>query len=284
MKKIDVLKKIEEQYDEFTESQKILGKYILDNYREAAFLSAQELGDTLGFSDATVIRFSKVLGFNGYTEFKDSIRENIKRQLSPDTKLLKSMKNFKHKDDAITNICKADLKNLEEYLLNIKSERMDQAVDQIYKAETIYFLGLGTSVIVIDFLAYHMRRMGFRVNVIHHGGLMLFDHLTSISEKDLLIVATFPRYSKDSMNAVLYAKKKGATVVVITDSELSEVANKGDIVLTTKTNNTSFFNSYIVPMELCNLLLISILERNKDKIYSSLKENINSMEDFDLFI
>lgn len=284
MKKIDILKKVEDQYDDLTESQKVLGKYILENYREVAFLSAQELGDILGFSDATVIRFSKVLGFDGYADFKEAIRENIKKQLSPDTKLLKSLKNFKHKDDAITNICKADLKNLEEHLLTIKNERMEEAVNQIYRAETTYLLGLGTSVIVIDFLAYHLRRMGFRVNPIRNGGLMLFDHLTTISSKDVLIVATFPRYSKDSMNAVFYAKKKGATVILITDSDLSEIANKSDVVLTTKTNNTSFFNSYVVPMELCNILLISILERNKEAIYRTLKENVDSMEEFDLFI
>jgi hypothetical protein len=53
-----------------------------------------------------------------------------------------------------------------------------------------------------------------------------------------------------------------------------------DIVFSLKIDNSTFFNSYVVPMELCNILTMSILERNKEKIYITLKENIQNMEMF----
>jgi DNA-binding MurR/RpiR family transcriptional regulator len=62
MEKKDVQKYLEDHYNELTESQKILGKYILDHYGEVAFMSALQIGEKLGLSDATVIRFAKTLG------------------------------------------------------------------------------------------------------------------------------------------------------------------------------------------------------------------------------
>jgi DNA-binding MurR/RpiR family transcriptional regulator len=284
MEKKDVQKYLEDHYNELTESQKILGKYILDHYGEVAFMSALQIGEKLGLSDATVIRFAKTLGFSGFAEFKNSIGEEIRKRNAPDMKLLKSLKNFNHRDEAITNICKTDIKNLEEYLLNIESSKLDKVVEKVYESETIYFLGLGSSLVVAEFLSFHIRRMGFKINLISEGGIGLFEKLTPMTSKDILIVATFPRYSRDTMNAILFAKKKGVYVITISDSELSDVASESDIVLATQTQIPSFFNSYIVPMELCNIILISILEKNKERIYKNLKKSIEDSEEFNLYI
>lgn len=284
MSKIDVLNYLEENYDNLTESQRVLGEYILNHYREAAFLSAVELGEKLGLSDATVIRFARALGFSGFAEFKASIQESIKKQDSPDIKLLKNLKDFKHKDDVISEVCRTDIKNLEAYLLNNEGKKMDAAVELIHQVDTIYCVGLGSSVVIADFLSYHMRRMGFKVICIGDGGLVLFEKLASITEKDLLIVATFPRYSKDTLNAMLLSKKKGAKIIGITDSSFTEIGRNSDIVLEAKTRNSGFFNSYVVPMELCNILIFSILERDRERIYQNIKANIDWMEELDLFI
>ncbi|MEW9121506.1 MAG: MurR/RpiR family transcriptional regulator [Thermotaleaceae bacterium] len=284
MSKIDVLNYLEENYGNLTESQRVLGEYILNHYREAAFLSAVELGEKLGLSDATVIRFARALGFSGFAEFKASIQESIKKQESPDTKLLRNLKNFKHKDDVISEVCSTDIKNLEAYLLNNEGKKMDAAVELIYQVDTIYCVGLGSSVVIADFLSYHMRRMGFKVICIGDGGLVLFEKLASITEKDLLIVATFPRYSKDTLNAMLLSKKKGAKIIGITDNSFTEIGRNSDIVLEAKTRNSGFFNSYVVPMELCNILIFSILERDRERIYQNIKANIDWMEELDLFI
>lgn len=126
--------------------------------------------------------------------------------------------------------------------------------------------------------------MGFKTNLIGEGGIALFEKLTPITSKDMLIVATFPRYSRDTMNAILFAKNKGVPVITISDSELSDIAFNSDVVLATQTQIPSFFNSYIVPMELCNIILISILEKDKERIYRNLKNSIEDSEEFNLYI
>ena len=282
MSKNDVLQELKDNYDKFTGSQKIIGKYVIDNYREVAFMSAIELAEKVGVSDATIIRFARSIGFSGFAEFKNHIREGIKDFDPPYKRLSKSYGLLDDKNNLNMQIGKTDLKNLEKFLLSLETEKIEQAVDAIYEAKTIYLMGIGTSGLVTDFLTFHLQRMGFKVIAISEGGIVNVEKIISITKDDLLILCSFPRYSKPTYNATIFARKKGAKILTITDSDLSMISRNSDIVLSVKVDNSTFFNSYVVPMELCNILTMSILERDKEKVYKNLKENIQDLEVFDM--
>lgn len=284
MNQNDVLQDLKENYNQLTGSQKIIGKYVLDNYREVAFMSAIELAEKVGVSDATIIRFARSIGFSGFAEFKNHIREGIKNFDPPYKRLSQSLDILNDKNSLIMQVGKKDLKNLEFLLLNIEIEKINQAVDEIYKADTIYFMGVGASGVLIDFLVFHFRRMGFKVIPISEGGVANVDKIMSITKNDLLIVCSFPRYSKPTFNAINFAKKRGAKILTITDSNFSTISINSDIVFSLKIDNSTFFNSYIVPMELCNILIMSILEKKKEKIYNNLKETTQGMVLFDMLL
>lgn len=282
MNKNDVLQYLKKNYDLLTGSQKIIGKYVLDNYREVAFLSAIELGEKVGVSDATIIRFAQSIGFSGFAEFRSNIRDGIKNFDSPHKRLSKNLEIINDKNNLTMQVGKKDLKNLEEFLLHFDVEKIKQATDAICRAGTIYLVGIGSSGVLVDFLALHFRRMGFKVMAVSEGGVVNVEKIMSIAAKDLLIACSFPRYSKPTYHAINFAKKRGAKVITITDSNFSTVSIHSDIVFSLPIENATFFNSYIVPMELCNMLIISILENDKERIYTSLEENIQSLEIFDL--
>jgi DNA-binding MurR/RpiR family transcriptional regulator len=281
MSKNDVLQDLKDNYNQLTGSQKIIGKYVLDHYREIAFLSAIELGEKVGVSDATIIRFARSIGFSGFAELRNHIRAGIKNFDSPYKRLSKSFDIFEDKNNLTMQVGKIDLKNLEDFLLNIEIEKIEKATDAISEAHNIYLIGMRSSGILIDFLALHLRRMGFKVIAISEGGIVNAEKIISITKNDLLITCSFPRYSKPTYNAIILAKTKGAKVLTITDSDFSTISINSDIVFSLRIDNSTFFNSYIVPMELCNILIMSLLEKDKEKIYMNLKENIQSMEVFD---
>jgi len=281
MSKNDVLRDLKDNYNQLTGSQKIIGKYVLDHYREVAFLSAIELGEKVGVSDATIIRFARSIGFTGFAELKNHIREGIKSFDSPYKRLSKSFDILEDKNNLTMQVGKIDLRNLEDFLLDIEIEKIEKATDAISKAHNIYLIGMRSSGILIDFLTLHLRRMGFKVIAISEGGVVNAEKIISITKNDLLITCSFPRYSKPTYNAIILAKKKGAKVITITDSDFSTISINSDIVFSLRIDNATFFNSYIVPMELCNILIMSLLEKDKEKIYLNLKENIQSMEVFD---
>lgn len=282
MRKRALIEYIQENHDNLTESQKKLATYVIDNYNEIGFLSALELGERVGLSDATIIRFARTLGFKGFSEFKDSVRENIKEMDSPDLRLLKNWGELEDKSSVIAKISKNDLNNLQYFIMNLDMDKVERTVDEIYKAKTIYFCGLESSASVIDFLVLHMRRMGFNVMSISEGGNLNVERISNISKDDMLIVSSFPRYSKSTYQSICFAKKKNAKVMALTDNNFSKVALASDIVHVIRIENSTFFNSHISTLEFCNVLLMSIFERNKDKIYKNLKEHTRNMEIYDL--
>lgn len=282
--KNDVLNYLKDNYEHLTESQKRLGKYLLDHFKEVPFLSAAELGEKVGLSDATIIRFARSIGYKGYLDMKNSIMASIQGMASPDRRMLKSLSDLENTDDLGLQVAENDLKNLQSFLGGINMKRIENAAELIYDAETIYFIGLQDSALVIDFLLLHMRRMGFKVISITEGGLENIEKLGAVNKKDLLIACSFPRYSKTTYNAVQFAKRKGARIISFTDSELSVIGVKSEIAFAIKTDNSGFFNSHIVTLELCNILLIKLLERNKEFVYRNLKENIEGFELFDMYL
>ena len=282
--KNDVLNYLKDHYEELTESQKRLGRYLMEHYREVPFLSAVELGERVGLSDATIIRFARSIGYKGYADLKSAIMTAIQNSSSPDKRLLKSLSEMDKSDDIGLKAARNDLKNLQEFLGALNLKRIEAAAEMIYEARTIYFIGLQDSALVIDFLLLHMRRMGFQVISITEGGLENVEKLGAVGERDLLIACSFPRYSKTTYNAIQFARRKGARVISITDSELSVIGVKSDIAFAVATDNTGFFNSHIVTLELCNILLLKLLEKDREFVYRNLKETIEGFELFDMYL
>ena len=279
-----VLERLKENYESLTGSQKSIGKYMIDHIEEVPFLSAIELGERAGFSDATIIRFARSIGYEGYSDLKNAIIVETRQIATPDERVLKSLSDLKDSGDMGLRVAERDLKNLQAFILEISIEKIEKTVELIYASDTIYFIGLHDGALAMDFLLMHMRRMGFKVVSITEGGLENIEKLGAVHEGDLLIAGSFPRYSKTTLNAVRFAVEKGASVISITDRELSPIGMKSDISFVVETDNTGFFNSHIVTLELCNILLVKLLEKNKEFVYRNLKKTIEGFEMFDMYL
>lgn len=284
MRKHNLYNELKTNYEKLTGSQKKIGKYILDHYDRVAFMSAIELAGAVGVSDATIIRFVRSIGFTGYVEFKQFMREGVKAFDSPEDRVSKSLKILQIKEDLAGQVGNIDLENLRGFLQELDEDKTRRAVDAIYAAERIYLVGMGSASIVTQFLQMHLRRMGFRVTNVSESITISPEKMLGIGKGDLLISCGFPRYSKGTYNAIHFAKNQGAATLTITDSDLSALAVDSDIVFAVKIDNITFFNSYIVPIELCNLLMMKILERGGDVIYGKIRENIDSLNVFDMVL
>ena len=78
----DLLNRINEKYSKMSKGQKLLAVYITDNYDKAVFLTAAKMGETVGVSESTVVRFATHLGYRGYPEFQRALEEMVRTQLN----------------------------------------------------------------------------------------------------------------------------------------------------------------------------------------------------------
>ena len=78
----DLLNRINNHYSSMSKGQKLLATYITDNYDKAVFLTAAKMGETVGVSESTVVRFATFLGYKGYPEFQKALEELVRNKLN----------------------------------------------------------------------------------------------------------------------------------------------------------------------------------------------------------
>ena len=259
-------------YKTLTKGEKKIAEFLVKNPKKVILLSALDLGKEIGVSDASVLRFSKTMGFNKFNDFKNYIALELS-ETSPDDRIVKNWDNFNSKNDIANKIVNADLENIKEFLLNVDFDQVNEAVEMIDEAKKIYFLGIGSSRAISQFMFWHVKRLGFNAECVNEGGLGLYEAFSHIKKGDVVIIFAFPRFLNDEIKAVKLAKEKKAKIITITSNVFSEISFLSNIVFKISVENNGFFNSYIVPMELCNIILTALFEKNKTSIYAELKEN-----------
>ncbi|WP_022820115.1 MurR/RpiR family transcriptional regulator [Fusobacterium russii] len=267
-----------DNYETLTKVEKKIAEFIAKNPKKVILLSALELGKEIGVSDASVLRFSKNIGFNKFNDFKNYVALELSER-NPNERIAKNWDNFKSQNDIANKIISGDLKNIEEFLLNLDFQKIDKTVKIIENSKKIYFLGIGSSRAISQFMYWYIKKLGYNTECINEGGLGLYETLSHISKEDLIIVFAFPKFLIDEVKAVKIVKEKGATAIAITSNIFSEISFLSDMVFKIPIENNGFFNSYIVPMEFCNIILTTLFEKNKKKIYNEWKKN-SLMKDF----
>lgn len=280
MNKQTILSCFRQRFETLTDNQKKIAKYLFDHYETAAFMSAGTLARAVGVSEATVIRFCGAVGFKGYGDMMKRIRDGIQLSHSPAARISKSLEIMHNQKHLFKQIIQNDVDHLVEFAKTIDFQRMNCAVEEICRAKRIFLTGLGSSSLLISFLHMQLRRMGFDVICTSTAGIFDYEKMLLLRKGDLMLLCTFPRYAKNTLHAAIFAKKQGVKVVAITDSDFSPVSANSDIILRAKVDNITFFHSWVVGMELCNLLLMSVLEHQGEKAYEKVKQSNKSIEYF----
>ena len=132
---------IQKQYPRLSKGQKLIAQYLISNYDKVAFMTASKLGEEVGVSESTVVRFANALGFSGYPKLQDALQELIKNKL---TTVQRVEMNQEYSDDCkiLNKVLKSDIDNIRHTLDDLDEEIFQQASDKLLKARKIYILGM----------------------------------------------------------------------------------------------------------------------------------------------
>ncbi|MCL6451813.1 MAG: MurR/RpiR family transcriptional regulator, partial [Acetobacteraceae bacterium] len=213
--------RINEAIPHLTEGERAVAQYIVDHYQRAAFLSSVELGLAAGVSDTTVVRLARALGYSGYTALKKDLQELLRQKITPGEKLQTASRELGRGRDYVRALYQLDVHNLRRTFAELDLNTLARVVEAVDRAPQIFLMGLGVSASVVHFLDYRLRRCGKSVVEITAGGYTLTARLTPMAAGDLLLAIDVPRYSRDTLAAMKYARQIGAATVLITDSALT---------------------------------------------------------------
>ena len=259
---------IKDHYSSLSKGCKCVASYVLDHYNMVALLSSTELAEKVGVSDTTVIRFCKSLGFNGYAEFKKSLRSNVYESTMYDT--LQDM-NVNRNDQSIANYMLSTVEDLQEFARTIDYHMIRAIALILLDSREIFIGGLGSDAVVAKYLFTYVRKMGFNPILLVEEGHTMREYLLNITEEDTLLMCSYPKMFQDEREMAWLAKKGGATLITITESETAALLLGGDYNISIRQREKTFFNSYVLPMAFCNLLLLTIYDLAPEKVDESLK-------------
>ncbi len=264
---------IQSQYTRFSKGQKLIAQYILKNYDKVAFMTACKLGEAVGVSESTVVRFANALGYSGYPKLQDALQEVIKNKLTT-VQRVDMVKEFNDDSAILKKIVKSDMDNIKDTLEGIDEKAFEEAANRILKAKRIYIVGMRSSFTIAQYLGFYLGIILDSVHVIRTDMGDAFEQVIKINEDDVLIAISFPRYSKKSYQIVSYAKEKGAHIVSLTDSPFAPVASFTDNLLLVKSNMVSFVDSLVPALSIANALIVSVGMKEKEDI----KQHFDDLE------
>lgn len=264
--KQDLLKEIQSRMPSMSKGQRAIGQYITHNYDKAAFMTAAKLGAYVGVSESTVVRFAIALGYEGYPELQDSLRELIRNKLTAVQRI--EITNDRLGDgDVLRQVLSLDIDKIKHTMESVSKEAFDRAVDQIVGAKRVYIIGMRSSSILANLLYYYLRMIFDNVTLVQTtSGSEIFEQLLRIDKDDVVFAVSFPRYSRRIVNAVDYAHSQGAKIVALTDSALSPIAVHADSILLAQSDMASFVDSLVAPMSLINALIVAIARKKQSEI------------------
>lgn len=264
---------IQKQYPRLSKGQKLIAQYLISSYDKVAFMTASKLGEEVGVSESTVVRFANALGFSGYPKLQDALQELIKNKL---TTVQRVEMNHEYSDDCkiLSKVLKSDIDNIKDTLENLDERMFQQASDKLLNARKIYILGMRSSFSVAQYLGFYLDIILDNVHIIRMDMGDAFEQVVRITEDDVVVAISFPRYSKKSYQVVDYARSKGAHIISMTDSLFAPIATVADTTLLVKSNMASFVDSLVPALSLCNALIVSIGMKEKDDI----KEYFDDLE------
>lgn len=265
---VDLIHIIQNEFSKLSKGQKIIAQYILSDYDKVAFMTAAKLGDTVGVSESTVVRFANALGFSGYPELQKSLQELIKTKLTT-VQRVEMSKEYSNDFTTLKKVLRADIENIKGTLDDIDPEAFETAINKITTAKKIYIVGLRSSATLGEYLAFYLNFILDNVVLVNYGISDVFEQILKVTEEDLVIGISFPRYSKRTYELLEYAKKQGADIISITDSKLAPISELSSDVLIARSNMASFVDSLVAPFSVANALIVSVGMRKKSEIKTS---------------
>ena len=214
----DILSVIEREIPGFSKGQRLIAKYILDNYDKAAFMTAGKLGKTVGVSESTVVRFASELGYDGYPEMRRVLQDVVRNKLTSVQRIEVASEQI-NEQNLVSSVMTADAERIQTTMEQIDRADFDHAVNSIINGKHVYIIGTRSSASLALFFGYYMRLMREDVHVVQDTAASeIIEQLFRVKAGDVVVSFSFPRYSSRTLAAVKYAKSRGAKIVCNTDS------------------------------------------------------------------
>ena len=262
----NLLVRIDHCRKDFSKGQRRIAAYIEEHYDAAAFMTAAKLGEVVGVSESTVVRFATQIGYEGYPYLQKAMQEMIRDKLNSVQRIEVTTGRIGD-SDVVESVLNQDIDKIKRTIEEVSREDFSKTVKAIINAENIYVFGVKSASYIASFFAYYLELIFGNVHMLDSTSkTSTYEKLFRITDRDVMIGISFPRYSTMAVDAMNFAHERGAEVVAITDSMISPLVTNADEVLLARSDIASVVDTLVAPLSLINALLVAIVIERKDDI------------------
>ncbi|MDD6742388.1 MAG: MurR/RpiR family transcriptional regulator [Roseburia porci] len=266
----DLLNRINHSYSAMSKGQKLLATYITDNYDKAVFLTAAKMGEIVGVSESTVVRFATHLGYKGYPEFQKALEELVRNKLNSIQRMEVTYGRISQ-SKILETVLQSDADKIKSTLEKIDQNAFEMAVNTILDAKNIYIVGIRSCAPLASFLAFYFNLMFDNVRLLHTSSSSeLFEQMVRIGKDDAIIGISFPRYSMRTLKALEFANNRNAKVITITDSVHSPMNLYSSCNLIADSDMASIVDSLVAPLSVINALIVALCMKKQKEVAGTL--------------
>ncbi len=254
-----------------TPAQERALRYIFENIEEAVFSTATTLAKRAGVSEATLVRLAQTLGFDGYPRLRDALRQRYQDRFSTVHRLEETSEHIGGQAEILQRVIQQDIENLSKTLQDISPEIFSQVVEDLLSAKRIFIAGFRGSYAPAVLFSLYLRFLKKEVWLLTNTYGEMWDVLYELNEHDLLFAISFPRYTTLTVEVVKYVRSRGVKVIALTDSILSPLGRRADLVVPVRCSLDSYIESFTAAISIFNAILTAMSLKNPKKVLSTLK-------------
>ena len=274
MQGADILRVIKDKQSQMSKGHRAIAAYIINHYDTAAFITASKLGDTVGVSESTVVRFACALGYDGYPELQKKLQELIRARLTNVQRM--GLGADMPEDELVRWSLRNDITSLRHIKEILDYAQVQKVADCILQASHVYIMGLRSSAPLAQFFWYYLNYIVSKSSLVTSSiGGDIFGQLMHAKAGDVVVAISFPRYSARVVDGAEFARKNGAKIIAVTDNMLSPLAQFADESLFVYSDMNLFVDSLVAPLSVLSALALLVGMREKD----GLRSNFEMLED-----
>ena len=188
------------------------------------------------------------------------------------------------RDGVLERVLTLDIEKIRRTLEETSAEDFNRAVDMITGCDTIYIVAARSTAPLASFLNYYFTLIFPKVKLVHNSSTSeMFEQIMHIGKNDVMIGISFPRYSRQTVKALDFAKSKEAHVIALTDSRSSPLAQYADTLLLASSDMASFVDSLVAPLSLINALIVAVSITDIDRVSKSFEKLEKIWEEYDVY-
>lgn len=252
--------------ENYTQKQKSISQYIIDNHIRICFLSLATICEECGCTEVTFLNFCKKIGFNGFTDLKNTLIKYLEEKAKKISYKTKDYNNSVFEEEFYKNILELEASYLNNLYNSIKVDDIISISKNIISSRYIIIFGHDWSYNMGKFLNERLRSLNLSPILVNLNDFIHTDYIiNSIDKNDYPIFFSFPKYFCGSEEIGESLAKKSDNFLLITDSKNSPASKYTDNKIICETHSDIFNNSWVSPLSLVNIIsnMIAVILKSK---------------------